>query len=87
MAWTQLRAGGSSLTEAGLREFVAGHFVLPGEPAVIRIHGATSVREHINALWPLLARAKNGPAVIAAFLPAIENEYRFWMDGAEGLLR
>jgi len=57
IVWTWLRAGGSSITEAGLREFVAGHFVLSGEPAVIRIHGATSVREHINALWPHLARA------------------------------
>jgi alpha,alpha-trehalase len=42
---------------------------------------------YFTLMVKLLARAANDPGITAAYLPAIEKEYGFWMDGAGKLAK
>lgn len=58
------------LSGEALRRFVAAHFDLPAEPAAPpAMAEPTPIREHIDALWPLLMRETPAAKPYASLLP------------------
>ncbi len=62
--------GRKPLTPDALKRFVVAHFDLPSEPAPSSVvSGPTPIRQHIEALWPVLTRDTPAAPPFSSLLP------------------